>query len=67
MILNHPFKDIKNILIIEDNIYITFIQTYTIYNQIHNYDDDYYKNILESIDNNEFQDEEYIKEVIQNS
>ena len=64
MILNHPFKDIKDLLIIKDNTYITYAQTYTIYSQVHNHDDNYYKDVLEPTDNDEFQDKEHTKEVI---
>ena len=65
--LNHLVKDIKDVLTIEGDSYITYFQVYTICSQVHDYDDDYYEDVLELTDNDKFQDKEHTKEVIQNS
>ena len=67
MILNHLFREISNVLTIEGITYIIYIKVYKVCHQVYEHNDDYYRNIVESVDDNEFKDKEYFKEIIGNS
>ena len=61
MILNHPFREVKNVLTIEGNTYTIYADVYKVCRQTHDHDDDCYGDIIKPVDNDEFEDKEHLK------
>ena len=72
--LNHSFKEVKNLLTINGTTYATYKEAYIIYSLIYTYGNNAYGDVIEPgdnnefkpVDNDEFQDEEVQEEGIAN-
>ena len=54
MMLNHSFKEVKDLLTINGTTYATYKEAYTICSLIYTYSNNAYGDVIELNDNNEF-------------